>query len=263
MRRGIGGTDLSAVCAYYRPQHAETWTKWATAADVWMRLVHDVERPRTSVMQRGLDAEPRLRRAYLDAYGGKMRDKPEKWIVPHPRLPFVTVSPDDVWEWSGVGIALDVGATNVLKMAYVEFKSTSWFSLHPPPKVVEARLRAGKPISDWGEPESECVPEPYGFQVQLGLEILDLDVAHLFAGFGTDETDDDGAERFLYRETRRYVIPRDRELTAMALDLAERFHAEHVVTRKPPSVEPRHNKREWSRLLKGETWKATEAQPSP
>src|SRR5689334_16291897 len=97
MRRGIGGTDLSAVCAYYRPEFAETWAKWATAADVWMRLVHNIERERTSVMQRGIDAEPRLRRAYLDAYGGAMLPKPTPWIVAHPRLPFVSVSPDDVW----------------------------------------------------------------------------------------------------------------------------------------------------------------------
>lgn len=242
MKRGIGGSDLAAVCAYYRPQFADEWSKWATAADVWMRLVHDIERPRTAVMQRGIDAEPRLRRAYLDAYGGAMwGPKPTPWILQHPRLPFVTVSPDDVWHESsahldGEGIDGDEAPT------YVEFKSTSIFA-------------RGK----YGDAESDAIPDAYGLQVQLGLEILDLEVGHLFVGFGRDTKDESGAPQFLYEETRRFVIHRDRELMAMALAYAEKFHAEHVATRMPPRCEPRNNIRAWKRLLKEEAWKPTEA----
>lgn len=235
-KRGIGGTDLAAVCAYYLPNVGPEWTKYCTAADVWMRLVHDVERPRTAIMQRGIDAEPRLRKVYLDVYGGAMMPKPKPWVVPHPRLPFVSVSPDDVW------------IRDFDFRCYVEIKSTNIFALYPPP---------GRPPSKWGPAESDVVPESYGLQVQLGLEILDMDVAHLFAGFGRD-TKENGEPAFLYEETRRYVIHRDRELMAMALGFAERFHEEHIRTRQPPSVEPRDNKRAWKRLLKGETWKPTE-----
>lgn len=228
-RRGIGGTDLGAVCAYYRACPAD-WTRYATAADVWMRLVHDVERPRTAVMQRGLDAEPRLRRAYLDAYGGVLRERPAKWILQHPRLPFVTVSPDDVWRDSAGGGEV-----------YVEWKSTSIFA-----------------AAKYGDAETDEVPDSYGLQVQLNLEILDLGVGHLFCGFGRDVKDETGAHQFLYEETRRFVIRRDRELMALALGLAERFHREHIDTRLPPSVEPKQNIRVWKRLLKEQSWK-TEA----
>lgn len=239
MKRGIGGSDLASVCAYYRPEYAAEWAKWATAADVWMRLVHDIERPRTAVMQRGIDAEPRLRQAYLDAYGGSMVDKPTPWIVRHPRLPFVSVSPDDVWCESATGCIGNLPHT------YVEFKSASVFGRHK-----------------YGDPETDAIPDAYGLQVQLGLEILDIEVGHLFVGFGKDATAEDGTKRFFYSETARYVIQRDRELMAMALGYAERFYAEHVATRKPPSVEPKNNIRAWKRLLKEQSWKATEAQPS-
>lgn len=235
LKRAIGGSDLASVCAYYRPEFAAEWAKWATAADVWMRLVHDIERPRTAVMERGINAEPRLRKAYLDAYGGEMMHKPSPWIERHPQLPFVTVSPDDVWLESKLR---EVGV-------YVEFKSTSVFARHK-----------------YGDAESDVVPDSYGLQVQLGLEILDLDVGHLFVGFGRDFKDESGEPQFLYEESRRFIIHRDRELMAMALGYAERFHTEHVATRKPPSVEPKSNKRAWTRLLKEESWKATEAAPS-
>jgi hypothetical protein len=229
-RRGIGGTDLSAVCAYYCPWLPPSWSKYVTAADVWMRLVHGVQRPSTAVMKRGQLAEPRLRRAYLDAYGGQMRLKPEPWIVHHPSLPFVTVSPDDVW-------SPNAG----MDQTYVEFKSTSIFALYPP---------AGRPPSEWGDPESDVVPDAYGMQVQLGLEILDMETAHLFAGFGKDAKDDAGEPAFYYSETRRYVIHRNRDAMTKALALAERFHTEHIATRKPPSVEPRNCLRDWKRLTK-------------
>lgn len=235
-RRGIGGSDLASVCAYYVPAYAAEWSKWATAADVWMRLVHDVERPRTNVMQRGIDAEPRLRAAYLEAYGGTMMPKPTPWILTHPRLPFVSVSPDDVWLEEDEFVEMGDSIPEPTQRTYVEFKSTSIFAR-----------------SKYGDAETDAVPDAYGLQVQLGLEILDLEVGHLFVGFGRDFKDENGAPQFLYEETRRFIIRRDRELMAMALGFAERFHAEHIATRKPPSVEPRNNKRVWKRLLKEET----------
>jgi hypothetical protein len=227
-RRGIGGTDLASVCALYLPQYADEWARWSTAADVWMRLVHDIERPKTAVMLRGLEAEPRLRKAYLDAYGGAFWQRPEKWILQHPRLPFVSVSPDDVW-------SAEHGPR-----IYLEFKSASRYSLYPPP---------GARPTKWGEPETDQVPEGYALQVQLGMDVLGLDVAHLFVGFGDDAKDETGAPAFYYSETRRYVLRRKPNVIAAALAYAERFHAEYVATRLPPPVEPEDNVLTW-RVLK-------------
>jgi hypothetical protein len=253
-RRGIGGTDLASVCALYLPQYADEWARWSTAADVWMRLVHDVERPRTAIMQRGLEAEPRLRRAFLDAYGGAFRERPEKWIVRHPRLSFVSVSPDDVWTPTGGGACnsplQDAGkppdahgggvSPPRVGDVYVEFKSASRFSLCPPP---------GARPTKWGEPETDQIPEGYALQVQLGMDVLGLDVAHLFVGFGDDAKGETGAPAFYYSETRRYILRRKPNVIAAALAYAERFHAEYVATRLPPPVEPEDNVLTW-RVLK-------------
>lgn len=254
-RRFIGGTDLGACIAYYREDLA-SFSPYQTAADLWMRLCHETERPQTAAMKRGLDAEPRLRRAYLDAYGGVMQDKPTPWRVMHPRLPFVGCSPDDVWSGSpGMSDGCDAHPPSRLLPVsiYVELKTANWFTLYPPP---------GRPPTKWGDAETDCIPPGYNLQVQLNLECLDLEVGHLFVGFGTDETDADGTKRFLYRETRRYPIQRDRELMALALSYAERFHAEHIATRMPPRCEPKDNLRLWKRLMKEQPWTVQQATAS-
>lgn len=223
-RRGIGGSDLAAVCAYYKPERAEEWAHWATAADVWMRLVHDVERPRTAAMSRGLDAEPRLQRAYLDHYGGSLEHHERPWILQHPRAPYVSVSPDDVW------------VTPEGERVYVEWKTRNDWA------------EGKRPI--FGRPGTDEVPADYAMQVHLNLDILDLERAVLFVGFGKETPDEMGAKPFLYSRTEPYFIDRDRELVQFALTYAERFYAEHVVTGRPPSVEPKNNLRKWRALLK-------------
>jgi hypothetical protein len=226
-RRGIGGTDAGPIIAFYKPELAPELAKYANATDVAMRIAFSIERPRTKVMSRGLDAEPRLRKAYIDAYPCEMVAKPEKWIVQHPRHPWATCSPDDA-RTDGI---------------LIEYKSTSVFSLYPPPnaKVQESR---------WGDPETDEVPPVYGLQVQWCLEILDLPLAHLFAGFGRDFEENE-QPLFLYSETRRYVIERDRELAAMALDYCERFQRDFIEPRKLPPLVPVNNRRAYQQLLKG------------
>lgn len=236
-RRFLGGTDMGPVVALYRPELAEDLARYSTAADVWMRLVHNIERPKSAAMQRGIEAEPRLRRAYLDAYGGLMEEHQRPWVVEHPRFPWATVSPDDVWNQ-------EIAVGECGNRVYVEFKSASMFGMHK-----------------WGPAETDEIPAAYQLQVQHGLEILGLSLAHLFVGFGKDAKDEDGTQRFFYSETRRYIINRDPELAAMALGYAERFYTQHILTRTPPSVEPKSNIRAWKRLLKGEApWKPETAQ---
>lgn len=223
-RRGIGGTDVGPVVGFFRPELAGDLCRYSNATDVAMRLIHGVERPRRAVMSRGLDAEPRLRRAYLDAYGGVLEQRPEKWVVPHPKHPWATCSPDDVATINdGNG-----GAMRIL----IEYKSTSIFARHK-----------------YGDAETDAVPPLYGLQVQWCMEILDLPLCHLFAGFGRDY-EENGEHKFLYEETRRFIVPRDRELAAMALDYCARFQHEFIEPRKLPLLTPVNNKREYARLMK-------------
>lgn len=218
-RRGVGATDVGPVVSYYRPALAADCAKYANATDVAMRLLYDIERPRSKVVARGLDAEPRLRKAYVDAYGMALVARPEKWIVQHPRLPWASCSPDDVT----VGDVL------------VEYKSTSIFARHK-----------------YGDAETDEVPPLYGLQVQWAMEILNLDLAHVFVGFGRDFDDEHGAPQFLYEETRRFVVPRDRELAAMCVDYCTQFHVEFIEGRKLPPLAPVNNRRAYSQLLKGQ-----------
>lgn len=219
-RRGVGGTDVGPIVALYMPHLADELAKYATASDVWLRIVHDIERPRTAVMGRGIDAEPRLRRAYLDAYGGTFDEKPTPWIVPHPRFPWATCSPDDVVTRDG-------------ERRLVEYKSTSIFARHK-----------------YGDAETDAIPYAYLLQTQWCMEILDLDACDVFVGFGRDFKDEHDAHQFLYESTARYLVQRDRELAAMCLDLCGRFQRDFVETRRPPSVAPASNKRAFARLLK-------------
>lgn len=227
-KRGTGGTDVGPIVALYRPELAPELAKYANATDVAMRLIHGIERPKRAIMQRGLDAEPRLRVAYADAYGAKFIERPEKWIVRHPTLPWASCSPDDV----------------TVDRVLVEYKSTSTFSLYPPPN---AKTRESR----WGDPESDVVPPAYNLQCQWSMEILDLPLAHLFAGFGRDYLENEQPV-FLYAETRRYILPRDRELAAMCLDYCQRFQTEFIERRKLPPLAPMSNKRAYSQLLKGD-----------
>ena len=63
-------------------------------------------------------------------------------------------------------------------------------------------------------PDTDEVPSLYNLHVQWCMEILDLPLAHVFVGFGRDFKDELGAHQFLYEETARYLVPRDRALAA-------------------------------------------------
>lgn len=218
MKRGIGGTECGSCAAFYRPELAPDLAKYSNATDLWLRLVHGLERKRTKVMTRGLDAEPRLRKALVDAYGFELEEHSRPWIVRHPRYEWASCSPDDVVKGQPL---------------LIEIKSTS----------VYAR-------SKYGAVESDVIPPLYLAQVQWTMEILDLPRALVFVGFGRDWTDEHGQSQFLYEETVPYFVDRDRELASMLLGYAERFIKEFVETRQPPPLQPMHNRRAFAKLMK-------------
>lgn len=223
MKRAIGGTECGSCAALFRPELAEDLARYANATDLWLRLVHGIERPRTVAMSRGLDAEPRLRKALVDAYGFKLQHHERPWIVRHPRYEWATCSPDDVVDGEPL---------------LIEIKSTSVYARH----------------KGWGRPETDEIPPLYMTQVQWTMEILDLPKCLVFTGFGRDWKDPEtGEHQFLYEETLPFIVERDREVASMLLGYAERFVKEYVETRKPPPLPPLNNKRAFARLLKGST----------
>ena len=206
---------MGPVLALYRPALMETCAKYSTAADVWMRLVHGITKPKSARMDRGLRVEPMLRDLYRETVG-PVSDAPG--LLVHPSQPWGAASPD--------GFAGDDGV--------VEYKSTSVFS------------RAA-----WGEPGTDEVPDAYSVQVQWQLEVTGRQWAHLLVAFGRDFTDEaTGLPDFAVEEHAIYQMERDAELCAALVECGARFWREHIDTGMPPPVEPKENRREWARLRK-------------
>lgn len=214
----IGSTDVGPIVALYRPELA-TLAKYQTAADVWMRLVHNIWQPKRNVMARGLTEEPRLRQLYRDTIG-PVSDAPEATY--HPRLPFSRATPD--------GYVGDDGLA--------EYKTTT----------VWAR-------KSWGTPGTDEVPDTYSVQTQWAMECTARRWCHLLVAFGVDIPADPAVEGsvpgFAVEETAIYQLERDDELCAALVESVERFWREHVALKTPPAVEPQHNRRQWKALLKG------------
>jgi len=211
--RGIGGTDAGALLAYYTPG-LDSLTKYSTAADVWLRLVHGVEKPRSAVMSRGLDKEPVLKSIY------------------ERETSLSTTSPGVVWHPNGWASCSPDALTSI---SVCEWKTTTVFAR-----------------KSWGAPMTDEVPPPYVAQCVWNCSLCDRPEAHLVVAFGRDWKHDDGTPDFAFEETAIYVIERDRDLERAMLAAAERFQKEHIDVRIPPSVEPRQNVRAWKRILKGE-----------
>lgn len=213
--RGIGGTDVGALLAYYNPgPELEALTKYGTAADLWLRLVHGIERPKSGPMSRGLKVEPILKAIYereIAPVG------PSPGVVWHPNG-WASCSPDSLPPW-----------------AVCEWKSTT----------IYARKAWGKPFT------SEVAPH-YLPQCVWNCLLCDKPEAHLLVSFGHDSKAADGSPQYAIADTAVYVVERDRSLEAQLYEAAERFQVEHIDTRIPPRVEPRQNVRVWKRILKGE-----------
>lgn len=214
-RRYLGSHDVGPVLAYYSPgnEALAQLTKYSTAADVWMRVVHGISKPKTSAMARGLKVEPAQREAYRQ-HVGPVSEPPG--VIVHPRHPWACASPDGLIDPDGC----------------LEIKSVSEFAR-----------------GSWGEPGTDAIPDGYNIQVQWLLECAGREWAHIWAAFGRDFKDEAGEPDFAITETAVYFARRDAALAEALRAAGERFWREHVETGVPPSVEPAANKREWKRLL--------------
>lgn len=214
-QRRIGATDAGPICAFYHPRLAHL-ARYANAADVYFRIAHKLQRPPTKAMARGIEAEPKLRQAYVETVGAPMALE-HPVVCQHQRFPWATSSPDDVAEAEG-------------GLVVVEYKSTSVFARQ-----------------QWGEPLTDLVPDGYLCQVAWNCEVLDAPYWHLMVGFGKDS-----ADGFGFVESALYQGERDAELGALLLECGERFQRDFLERRMPPPLEPLNNRRAISRLMKEE-----------
>lgn len=211
-RKYVGSHDAGPILALYRPELA-TLTKYGTAADSWMRIVHGVSKAKTQAMGRGLLVEPENREAYRQ-HIGPVSESPG--VLVHPRYPWAAASPDGLIEPDGL----------------LEIKSVSEFAR-----------------GSWGEPGTDAIPDGYNVQVQWLLECAGREWAHIWAVFGRDFKAEDGSPGWATTETAIYAARRDAELAGALVEACARFWREHVETRTPPPVEPVSNRREWKRIL--------------
>lgn len=209
--RKIGGTEAGALLAFYNVGFDDL-AKYSTAADVFMRLVHGISKPKTSRMSRGLRVEPVLRQIYEREFG-PCGEPPG--VIAHPNEPWFTCSPD----------GLNHGVV-------VEYKTTSIWAM-----------------KNWGDPLTDHVPGAYLTQCLWNCFLCDRPEAHLLVAFGKDFVNDDGEDDFSFTETRIYVVKRDAEIEARLVAACSRFVEEHLKTGVPPNVEPRANKLEYRRIL--------------
>ncbi len=107
LARKLGSTEIACVAALYNPALAAELPKNKTATDVWLRLVHGLDVPRNSRMDRGNRVEPIAIDYYREHVGPAWRALPvgEWWTVVDKNQPMFTAShlcPNEVME-RGVG----------------------------------------------------------------------------------------------------------------------------------------------------------------
>lgn len=148
-RKYLGSADMAAILSLYHPE-IEGLTKYVTAGDTWLRVVHSVKQPSNPKMSRGLKVEPELRQLYRDTVG-PCTEPPGP--IPHPRAAWGCASPD--------GLVGDAGI--------LEAKSTIIWARHL-----------------WGRPASDAVPLEVALQCQWLCECTGREWVHVLAAFGED-----------------------------------------------------------------------------
>lgn len=207
----IGSNDSAALVALYQPERAPD-VRWATAADVWLRLLHNIRKPWNAGMRRGIELEPAIKQQYRDEIG-PMTDAP-KGGFRHRRLPYVGATPDGL-----------VGDDTV-------FEAKTW-----------SVFQRGQ----FGEPGTDHVPVKYLWQGLHHMAVTGRRECHYLVHFVRDLPDG----RCAVEEAAAYRLERDEELASALLECCELFRRDFWVTGRPPPVQPRENKRKWAQLTKG------------
>ncbi len=212
----IGSTDSPAILGYYNPAYAHM-AKMKNASDVALRIIHDIEHPQSSVLDRGVKVEPKLLALFNEhvmpcvKHGKTVRHFEHQWMV---------ASPD--------------GDCGPAALVLPEFKTVGRWSW-----------------DKWGtptDPPNDLVPDAYGIQVQHLMCVTDLPQAYVLAAFGTDFKDDKGEPDFDVDRTALYIVKRDQDLIDEIVRCGQRFMEQFVVPKILPDMKPVKNIRKWSSL---------------
>jgi putative phage-type endonuclease len=158
---------------------------WSKPIDVWLAKTGRAVFEESFHLERGTFLEDGFINWYAARFKRRHIDKPGTLV--HPVHPVVLATPDAVADHACV----------------VEIKAPNW--------------RTG---ADWGEPESDQVPDYYIPQTQWEMAVTGLQEADVVA--------------FLDGDIRRYRVRFDEELFGALLEQAERFWRNHVMTDRPP-----------------------------
>lgn len=188
----LGASDVAAILGVSR---------WKTVVDLWLSKVEPQEDQTNLVAKRrGQRMEPYILDMIREEYGFIVYNRNHRYVDP---------------EYDFLAAEIDFEAT--LPDAGVN---------------VNGEIKTVHPFmaKEWGESESDGVPDYYVAQVQFGLGITGRQSCHVFALIGDD--------------LRHYVIERDQELIDLLRVKAVEFWREYVLKR----VQPPFDFNDWKTL---------------
>lgn len=183
-RTGVGGSDAAIACGLH---------PYVSARELYYDKTGEVifEREDTERMQMGRALEDAIASVFAERYDVKLR---RHAMRRHPRYPWMIGNPDRLIEGARIGLEIK----NVDALAY----------------------RFGQ----WGEPDTDEIPEPYLLQCLHYAMIFDFREWHLAALVGGNTL-------------KRYIVRRnDDELEALLID-GEHDFWQCVEKREPPEID--------------------------
>ncbi len=182
-RTGVGGSDAPIACGLHPYVSARELYYDKTGEAVFER--EDTER-----MLMGRALEDTIADVFAERYGVRLR---RHAMRRHPRYPWMIGNPDRLIEGARIGLEIK----NVDALAY----------------------RFG----DWGEPDTDEIPEPYLLQCLHYAILFDYPQWHLAALVGGNTL-------------KRYIVRREPELEALLIDGEHEFW-QCVERREPPDID--------------------------
>lgn len=188
----IGGTMIHPILGLDNP--------YDSPHSVYLKIIGESPKSEpNAVMQRGIDAEPIIAKSF--GLFHPEFEVEEHGIVTHPKHEFLSGSPDRVL------IDRDSGDL----VAGLEIKTASLST-----------------IREWGDEESDEVPEHYWCQCQWYAGLLQVPVWYLYVEFYD--------EKNRSRGNRQYIIDADSEVFEGMVSRCVEFWNSHVVPRIPPPI---------------------------